>query len=274
MKKGLQLSGKERRRIELKFECLRLSDEYARDYRLQQTHKRRCGSYSHKLDHHLCRKWFHFPLLRPKVSIYKYKRERDRNYSLWLEEALGGLIKSDMRCPQSLKVNSRSLRGYLSWKLKGYKIIISPKDGKYKRIPFPKGDKIYSLLNRKNITQELRRVEITLDLLGFTEREIQSQITKLLKELKPLAERFFVKKGMFSIRPSAIDAYLTTYRKIKKGKTPRQLAEEKYAEDLKNAKSNEEVNRLLNRIENQERTFWDHKRNAAALIEKGWWYRI
>ena len=274
MKRKLQLSTAERRRIERKFECIRLSEKYVKDYNLQEVNKKQYSRYSERLDHHLYRQWFLFPLLKPNISIDMYKKKKGKSYSLWLEEKLGGLILVDSRCPKRIKVNSRSLKGYIEWKQRGFKTIVRSKIGKVEKISFPKGDKIYALLNRKKIAQELRRVKITIDLLGFTDDEINAQVTELLKELKPLAKRYLIEKEVESIRPSAIETYLETYREIKQGKTPRQIAEEKYAEELNNANSDKKVNMILSRIENQERTYKDHKRNAVALVEKGWWYKI
>jgi hypothetical protein len=117
-----RFSDKERERIELKFECLRRSKEYKEAYAFQKKHERQKSF--EELWRNFYPRWFHYPLLDPEKPLDKYKKKKGKGYAVWLEKILGGLIVDDQLCPQFIKVESPELRKLLTWKRRGYKIII------------------------------------------------------------------------------------------------------------------------------------------------------
>lgn len=248
--KKLSLTKKERERLELKFECIRRDEKYLKDYELQQEHKRPYESYK-KLESFFYPKWLHFPLLNPDIPIKYYRNKK--NYSYWLEKTLGGLITSDSLCVYPLKINSPELRKYLLWKKRGYKTLVNPKKGRVAKIVFPKEKKAYNVLNVEKVEKELRDVKLSLDLYGMEIGEIVKYVKKLLKELKPLADRFLHKKYSkekhITIRKSAIPFYLKKY-------------------DEKKNKSHPE----MSKDENQQRKFKKQLRAVRTLIKGGWHY--
>lgn len=235
-------------RIELKFECIRRNENYIKDYKSQRKCKRNRGDYE-RLNTLFYSKWFHFPLLDPSIPIKHYKTKN--NYPYWVEENLGGLITSDYLCPQTIKVESPELRKQLLWRRKGYKTFVSLKKSKVIKIPFPIDNRAYSQLDDEKIKRELRNLKLTVDLEGFTKKEIKQQLESLLKELNPLAKRFLHKGRPTTLRPTSIVDYLKTFDKKKC------LSHKEMSDD-----------------ENQQRKFKGHLKNARILIDKGGWHYI
>jgi len=242
--KKVQLTPSDIKRIELKFECIRRNTEYRKDYQNLQKTKERSKARYESLESFFYSKWFHFPLLNPDISIDDYRKKK--NYDCWLERTLGGLISSDQLSPQPIKVDSRSIRSYLLWKRKGYKLLIGGKKAT-KMIQFPKGDKIYDKLDRQEIERGLRNLKITVDLKGFTKEELKEQFVSLLDELKTLKVRFLGVKGSIPIRPGYVLDYLKTFDK-------KQMM----------AYSAMSVN------DNQQRKFKEQVRLAKLIINGGW----
>jgi len=214
--KKTQLTKKDIERIELKFECLRRSEEYSKDYqKIQKINLNNKKNYE-KLERFIYPKWFHFPLLKPDVPIDYYRNKKKGNYAYWLEKTLGGLISSDSLSPQSIKVVSRQLRKYLKYKKQGYKNMYIIESGKLVKTRLGKEQDIYNELDIREVEKELRGIMISLDLKSFTTEEIKQQVVQLLKELKPLANRILYGKHSSgkrfeSIRYSYIRDYLKTY---------------------------------------------------------------
>jgi len=235
------------KRIELKFECIRRSDDYKKDYRLQQQHIRREGYI--ELERSFYPEWLHFPLLNPSISIEQYRKKK--NYPYWLEKTLGGLITSDSSSPQTIKVESPEIRKYLRWKKQGYTTYINVKQGKSTKIPVPKGNRIYDNLDAEKIKRELRDLKLSLDLRGFTIGEIKQYIGQLLKELTPLVEKF-LDKDSTHIRPTYVMDYLKIFDKAKKVKSWREITDDPY----------------------QKRKYQKQNKIAKILINKGGWHYI
>jgi hypothetical protein len=258
MKRKLQLSAEERKRIELKFECMRRSKAYRRDYDSQQKDKQKLkqDEYFHKVSTHMYSRWFHFPLLPPDVSIFEYREKKKDNYPCWLEKTFSGLVISDSLCPQFVKIDSPELRKYLLWKRRGYKTIIKVNEGKIIKVAFPKGDKVFSQLDARLIEQELRNLKLSVDMYDCDLTKFREKMGTLFKEIHPLVRRFLYK--------------------IQDKKNKRRTAQNKATFDYLKTYDKKQImsHRKMSDDQNQQRKFKKHVKVTRALIDKGQWHFI
>jgi hypothetical protein len=254
MGKKSEFSDSERQRIELKFECLRRSNKYKKAYTYQKQHEEKKSF--EELWSILYPRWFHYPLLDPKVSLDEYKKEKGKKYAVWLERILGGLITDDSLCPQPIKIESSELRKFLAWKRRRFKAIINVKKGKVKMRRFPKGEKAYKELDSQLVERELRNVKIVVDMYDCDLTQFRKRMDLLYKELDPLVRRFLYKtqekknKRITAQNKATLD-YFKTYDK------KQTMSYRKMSDD-----------------QNQQRKFKEHVKITRALIEKEQWHYI
>lgn len=90
------------KRIELKWECIRRSTAYKKDFNDQVKMEERADRYSKRwsienddMSMRFQWKWFMHTLPDPKYSAAAYRRRYGKHYKAWLIDTMGGLVRSD-----------------------------------------------------------------------------------------------------------------------------------------------------------------------------------
>ncbi len=208
------LTDREIERIKIKFECLRRSAAYREDFDRQKKYLQKvAASRKGKLEprtergwqrwfdketalmSELSNRWFHYPLLRPDISIDDYKKRLGARYSDWLFKTLGGLVHSDPNAINAIQVEVGQIAArYLRLIREGISQRYEIRTGKMttSRLPAdPDGRKAAAAkrFDDKALLEGLKKVRLTMNLVNYEDSQLVEAFKRMLAEMEPIRDR-------------------------------------------------------------------------------------